>query len=181
MNLSDLASIGSLVSGVAVMISLIYLAVQVRDSLRAQRAAMHQARVDRVTAVSVEFAKPEIAAVLAKAAMPSPDFSATEVMQLFYYVRIQAVAVDDAIWQHDAGFLDKASLQTTVLTMKRILANPALHAVWKLVHVQLDPGVRDRVLALMETTPMTEPTDWAAAWKTQYASLTAAKGGPGRT
>jgi hypothetical protein len=65
--------------------------------------------------------------------------------------------------------------------MKRILANPALHAVWKLVHVQLDPGVRDRVLALMETTPMTEPTDWAAAWKTQYASLTAAKGGPGRT
>lgn len=174
MNLSDLASIGSFVSGVAVLVSLIYLAIQVRDSLKAQRAAMHQARVERVTKVSVEFAKPEIAGVLAKAATPSPDFTATEVVQLFHYVRIQIVAVDDAIWQHDAGFLDNASLHTTLLTMKRILANPALHAVWNLVHVQLDPDVRKRVMELIERTPMpaAPPTDWVTAWKVEYAALT---------
>jgi hypothetical protein len=173
MSLTDLASIGSFVSGIAVLISLVYLAVQVRDSFRAQRAAMHQARVERVTNVSVEFAKPEIAAVLAKAATPSPDFSATEVVQLFQYIRIQIAALDDAIWQHDAGFLDKASLQTTVLTMKRIVANPALRAVWNLVHVQLDPDVRKRVLELLADTPVTKPTDWAAAWKAEYAAIIA--------
>jgi hypothetical protein len=173
MSLTDLASIGSFVSGVAVLISLVYLAMQVRDSLRAQRAAMHQARLERVTTVSVEFAKPEIAGVLAKASTPSPDFSATEVVQLFNYMRIQVAALDDAIWQHDAGFLDKASLQTTILTMKRVMANPALRAVWNLVHVQLEPGLRKRILDLLEETPMTQPTDWAAAWKEEYAKLVA--------
>ncbi len=174
MTLADLASIGNFVSGIAVMISLIYLAVQVRYSIRAQRAAMHQARVERVTAVSVEFAKPEIAGVLAKAATPSPDFSSSEVMQLFYYVRTQVVATDDAIWQHEAGFLDDASLQTTLLTMKRILANPVLRAVWQLVKIQLDPDLRLRFEALEDETPLVAPTDWAAAWRAEYAAVIAA-------
>jgi len=40
--LSDLASIGSFVSGVAVLISLVYLASQVRQGNRATRAEIHQ-------------------------------------------------------------------------------------------------------------------------------------------
>ena len=46
MNLSDLADIGSLINGVAVLASLIYLSVQVRHAQRTQRASMHQARVE---------------------------------------------------------------------------------------------------------------------------------------
>jgi hypothetical protein len=39
---SDLASIGSLVSGVAVLISLVYLASQVRQATKATRSEIHQ-------------------------------------------------------------------------------------------------------------------------------------------
>lgn len=42
MTLSDLASIGSFVSGVAVLISLVYLASQVRQGTKATRAEIHQ-------------------------------------------------------------------------------------------------------------------------------------------
>src|SRR5947209_18988379 len=42
MNLSDLASIGSFVSGVAVLISLVYLATQVRQAAKATRSEIHQ-------------------------------------------------------------------------------------------------------------------------------------------
>src|SRR5215469_17016584 len=44
MTLSDLASIGSFVSGIAVLVSLVYLAIQVRQNtrnLRAQTAVSH--------------------------------------------------------------------------------------------------------------------------------------------
>ena len=44
MSLSDLASIGSLVSGVAVLGSLIYLALQVRQTDRNQQAAIRHSR-----------------------------------------------------------------------------------------------------------------------------------------
>jgi hypothetical protein len=40
MTLSDLASIGSLVSGVAVLVSLVYLSSQVRQTEKNQRALM---------------------------------------------------------------------------------------------------------------------------------------------
>jgi hypothetical protein len=42
MSLSDLASLGSFVSGVAVLISLVYLASQVRQAARATRSSIHQ-------------------------------------------------------------------------------------------------------------------------------------------
>ena len=42
MSLSDLAALGSFVSGIAVLISLIYLASQVRQNMRATRAQIHQ-------------------------------------------------------------------------------------------------------------------------------------------
>ena len=42
MSLSDLASIGNFVSGAAVLISLVYLASQVRQDTKATRAAIHQ-------------------------------------------------------------------------------------------------------------------------------------------
>src|SRR5512135_3499702 len=42
MSLSDLASIGSFVSGIAVLVSLVYLASQVRQAARATRSSIHQ-------------------------------------------------------------------------------------------------------------------------------------------
>src|SRR5450432_1219612 len=42
MSLADLASIGSFISGLAVLISLIYLSLQIRQNTLAQRATAHQ-------------------------------------------------------------------------------------------------------------------------------------------
>ena len=50
MSLSDLASLGSFVSGLAVMISLIYLAVQIRQAERNQKAMIQQGRTARMVA-----------------------------------------------------------------------------------------------------------------------------------
>jgi hypothetical protein len=172
-NLSDIGDIGSLINGVAVLASLVYLSLQVRHAQRTQRASMHQARVERATHVSLSLAQPELAKILAKAARNAPDFSADEVLQLFYVIRTQVLALDDAFWQSDAGFLDAASLETTILTMKRMMSNAALRSVWRLVSVQLAPDISARIEKIVEDTPLAVPTDWAVAWKQTYDKLVA--------
>jgi hypothetical protein len=171
MNFSDLANIGSLINGLAVLASLVYLSAQVRHARRIQQAAMHQARVERVTNVSLRYAEPDCAKVLAKAASGASDFSAAEVLQLFFVVRIQVLALDDAFWQADAGFLDEPSLQTTILTMKRMMSNPVLRAVWHLVRPQVAAAVRERVELLMLETPLTPPADWTTAFQEAYVKI----------
>ena len=58
MSLSDLASIGSLVSGVAVLISLIYLALQVRQAEKNQRAIAAAGRAARSADTLLRMADP---------------------------------------------------------------------------------------------------------------------------
>ena len=173
MNLSDLADIGSFLNGVAVLLSLVYLSVQVRHAQRTQQASMHQARVERVTHVSLSLAQPALAKVLAKAAAGATDFSSDEVLQLFYVVRTQVLALDDAFWQSEAGFLDAPSRDTTVLTMQRMMANPVLRAAWHLVSPQIAPDIRARIGKVVEQTPLAAPVDWAIAWKDAYGSVIA--------
>lgn len=49
MSLSDLASLGSFVSGFAVLVSLVYLALQVRQAEKNQRAVLNHGYITRVT------------------------------------------------------------------------------------------------------------------------------------
>jgi hypothetical protein len=52
MSLSDLASLGSFVSGFAVLISLIYLSLQVRQTKRNQQIAIRHSRASRIVELS---------------------------------------------------------------------------------------------------------------------------------
>src|SRR5215472_12794875 len=50
MSLSDLASLGSFVSGFAVLVSLVYLALQTRQNVRPTRALIRQGWASRISA-----------------------------------------------------------------------------------------------------------------------------------
>ncbi len=62
MTLSDIASIGSLISGVAVLVSLAYLALQVRQTERNQRASIHQGASERSANLVLALSSPDHAA-----------------------------------------------------------------------------------------------------------------------
>ena len=61
MSLSDLASLGSFVSGFAVLISLVYLALQVRQTDRNQRTSIRHSRVSRTVELHLSLADPSLA------------------------------------------------------------------------------------------------------------------------
>ena len=57
MSLEDLANLGEAVGGIAVLVSLIYLALQIRQNTRAIRASAYQQIVDSFSTISLEISK----------------------------------------------------------------------------------------------------------------------------
>jgi hypothetical protein len=172
MSLTDLASIGSFVSGIAVVISLVYLALQVRHAHKAQRALMHQARTERIMNVSIECMRGDVAETLTKIANGEQMSTPLEMMQAYYYVRMQIVNVEDVLWQYQAGFLDKDSADTAILNLQRVMLLPAARAAWLVQRPQLAPAVRDRMDKLLAASLKAEPWDWAGDYRKANAQAT---------
>ena len=168
MSLSDLASIGSFVSGIAVVVSLVYLALQVRHAHKAQRALMHQARTERIVNASLECMQGDIADMVTKM-VHGEELSPREQMQAYYYMRIQTVVVEESLWQYEAGFIDKDSHETAILNFQRVMLNPAARAAWLMQRPQLPPAVRERFDKLVATSLTAETWNWASDYKDAQA------------
>ena len=85
MSLSDLASIGSLVSGMAVLVSLIFLYIQLREihsqvlqAEKNQRAMMNQGVISRGVSIGVFLIQPQINYVGKAVLSGEPVITATE-------------------------------------------------------------------------------------------------------
>ncbi len=172
MTLTDLASIGSFVSGIAVVVSLIYLAIQVRQAQKTQRALMHQARAERIVNASLAAMQPDIADTVTKI-IAGAELSPRERLQSYYYMRVQVAVVEDALWQYDAGFLDKESLDTAVLNLRRVMLFPAVRAAWLMQRPQLPPAVRDRIDKIVADSLTAETWNWESDYKAAEARVTA--------
>jgi len=172
MTLSDLASIGSFVSGVAVVISLVYLALQVRHAEKTQRALMHQARTERIINASLSSMQTEIADTVTKI-VNGQELSPRERLQSYYYMRVQVAVVEDALWQYDAGFLDRESLDTAVLNLQRVMLFPAVRAAWLMQRPQLPPAVCDRIDRIVAGSLTATTWDWESDYRAAEARVTA--------
>src|SRR5215469_7212456 len=107
MSLSDLASLGSFVSGVAVLISLVYLALQVRQAEKNQRAALNQGYVDRTTENLRWLADAPQAALITRVMAGELNFTSEEVFRLSMAFRTSLLSTQDAFLQHRAGLIDE--------------------------------------------------------------------------
>src|SRR5262249_46688971 len=149
------------ISAIAVVVSLIYLALQVRHAEKTQRAQMHQARTERIINAALASMQPDISETVSKMMTPDAELTARESLQAYYYIRIQVAVVEDALWQYQAGFLDKDSCDTAVLNLQRVMLFPACRAAWLMQRSQLSPAVRDRIDKLVAASMTAEPWDWA--------------------
>jgi len=78
MTFSDLASIGSFVSAVAVVISLAYLANQVRQARHHQQAAIRAERATRLATMNTAAEEPSIAEAILKGLRGGADITETQ-------------------------------------------------------------------------------------------------------
>ena len=149
MSLSDLAAIGSFVSGIAVVISFIFLALQVRQANRNQRSIIQQARTGRNVESLHMMADQPISELLAKAETDPESLSRAEIWSLYGFGAAVFWSYEDTYMQFKAGTLHAGSWQSDLATLERVLAFPWLRVIWRMARDGMDRRYRDYVDSLM--------------------------------
>src|SRR5580658_464804 len=100
MVLSDVASIATAVSGLAVMASLIYVGIQTKQNVRHTRALIHQGTAARTTNLLLGFMNAESLAAWIEGNGGTPTPELIRQRQFYYHCGILMIAVEDYFSQH---------------------------------------------------------------------------------
>jgi hypothetical protein len=130
MTLSDFASLSTAVSGIAVTISLIYLAIQTRQASKHTRALIQQGASARTTGImiSTEDTEKSIAWLKGNGAEPTED--AVHKLQFNLQCGLAINAVEDFYFQHKDGLLDEELFARNCETFRGLLSEPGVRAYW---------------------------------------------------
>lgn len=171
MTLSDIANIGTLASAVAVLVSLVYLTIQVRQTERNQRAIINQAIATR-GAENLRWSGGELPADLrTRVTSGDLEFSAREIMQLMFMLRGAVVINQDVRSQLRVGLADELTLATTLGALRAHLARPAFRAVWRMIRGEFIAETVAFVDRIAAETPLITRTDLVAQFQSELAQL----------
>jgi hypothetical protein len=131
MTLSDLASIGSLVSGAAVLGSLIYLALQVRQTDRNQMAAIRHTRVTRIVDIQLAIADPGVAGAWRHGLQSPGEVTQEELTQFVALCRALFYHLEDSFFQHEEGLLNEDAFATVRDGTRNLAGFPGYRTAWK--------------------------------------------------
>lgn len=164
MSLEEISYVSQIAASVAVVGSLIYLALQVRQAERNQRAIIQQGRADRTSQVSLAMAVPGMATVFRKG-MAGAELTREEFDQWMLMWRAGLLSAEDSFLQHKAGLLDEEAYSSFVAGMKSYMASPGLRAVWRLTGGQFGKDYRDFVDSIIEQTSSARGADAFSEWQ----------------
>jgi hypothetical protein len=180
MSLSDLASLGSFVSGIAVLASLIFLYFQVRQvkqqviqTEKNQQATIRQQRASRTVAINLGATEPSLVESAYKAVTGAKDFSPTQLYQFTRYSHALFKSYEDSFYQHRDGLLTDRDFGADINIAGRVLRVPAFRLQWRRMRTGYGPEFVEFIDALLAKTPVEPPsfdTDaWLAEWSMEQA------------
>jgi hypothetical protein len=171
MSLSDLASLGSFVSGFAVLTSLIYLALQVRQTKRNQQISIRHSRVSRTVELHVALADPAVADAWLHGSGNPHEITQTELSQFTNLCRAHFFHFEDSFYQREEGLLNDDAFATVVAGARLLARSPGFRAAWRIARPNFGGrflGFMDKVVAGSAVEP---PVDLSLeAWKAAFAS-----------
>jgi len=166
MALSDLAAVGSFVSGIAVVVSFIFLALQIRQSNLNQRSLMQQGRTARNVDILLKVSDPFLSETVAQAQGNCATLDPSRIWAFYGFAAAVFWSYEDSFIQFRAGTLDARSWDSDVTTIKRLLASPAYRVVWKIARDGMSGGYRDYLDSVMREVAVDTSRSLNDLWKT---------------
>ena len=160
MSLSDLASLGSFVSGIAVLISLIYLSLQIRQNTKHSRASIHQARIMRAWEFNMRLADKSTSLSQTWLAGERADQGMSEKQLLQYLCLCRAVflAHEDSYRQHRVGLYEEPAYEGSTLVMKNRFSSPGMRAAWRVWRETFGSDYQTLMDDLVHSSKVTVPS-----------------------
>ena len=171
MSLSDLASVGSFVSGLAVLISLIYLALQVRQTERNQKISIRHTRVSRIVELQLAQTDPAVADAWLHGTASPGELTQTELVQFTNLCRALFFHFEDSFYQREEGLLNDNAYETVVGGARLLARSPGFRAAWKMARPNFGGRFLDFMNGIVDGSTAEPPVDLSLdAWKIAYAS-----------
>lgn len=149
MSFEQIFYISQSVAAVAVVASIVYLAQQVSQSERIQRAMVQQGRTDRASHRAMLMAAPELASVVQKGMSGHQDLTREEFNQWMMICRSLFLTVEDSFMQRKSGLLDDAAYRSFEAAARAFFTSPGLRASWKLASGQYGDETREFINAIL--------------------------------
>ena len=169
MSLSDLASIGSFVSGLAVLASLIYLSLQIRQNTLTHRATAHMGRYAFAREQTQLLMDPRTAALTLKAFQDIENLSEVEAFQSHNHLQTFILGSEEMFWLHGQGFLDDHAFDAQMSVLLQLLGSPAGRASWKIGKSLMAPAFQKYVEHRLASHPTASPPPFLELWKSAVA------------
>ena len=171
MSLSDLASLGSFVSGFAVLTSLIYLTLQVRQTERNQKSSIRHSRVSRIVELHVALAAPAVADAWLHGSASPHELTQTELSQFTNLCRAHFFHFEDSFYQREEGLLNDDAFETVVAGVRLLARSPGFRCAWKVARPNFGGRFRDFMDGVVAGSAVEPPVDVTLdAWKVAFAS-----------
>src|ERR1700761_9574708 len=134
MTLSDLAPIASAISAAAVLVSVIYLSMQVRQAERNQRAAVNQGILDRHIRITEWLRQPPLDDIHLRAVRGETKFTDIQLSTMPGFVQPLGAQGLDAWVQRRSNLIDEPTFAMAMGAVRLLLSIPAYRAIWPLAN-----------------------------------------------
>ena len=171
MTLADLSSIGSLISGIAVLVSLVYLSLQIRQNTKHSQALIQQGRAARISDTALRIAELRADDGLNGCFDGAPEASAKDVSRFLNVARAVFISSEDSFFQAEQGLLAPTAFESYKASLRAGMGSPGLAAAWILSRDMYEPrycAFMDDILGDLNRTVSSRSAD---AWRTALASL----------
>jgi hypothetical protein len=144
------AAIGQMVGAIAVVASLIFLGIQIRQSVKASKATAFQGLVTSIIDVNMKHIEnPEILGVIDRAG--KGEALSPEDHRLYVTLVLSAARLaQSAHYQSELGLLDESKLESVVYNLVRHLKSDTGQAVWADFANRSDPAFRAYIESLID-------------------------------
>jgi hypothetical protein len=150
MSLSDLASVSEIVGSIAILATLIFLVLQIRQNTRAIEASASQDAAESESNALVQLLNyPELALSLTK-----DTLTEVEVVRTFAFLSLLLRAHEQYWRQYQLGVIDEATLTRYQGSLVAQLSFPSSRNWWNAYQVRFDPSFSARVNGLLRDVPV---------------------------
>jgi hypothetical protein len=138
MNWEEIGAIGQVLGSVAVFITLVYLSVQTRQSIRHTRALIHQGASARTTSITLWHAgSPEAMATWLEGNGEPPTPESNRKARFALMCQTSVTALEDIFSQHNDGLMEEEVFARNCYVHIGLLAEPGYRAYWNAQRVEL--------------------------------------------
>jgi hypothetical protein len=132
MSLSDIAALAGVISSIAVLVSLVYLALQVRHAANSQRSETQGSATARRLEVLIAQSTAEASLAMNMGMSANPDITPAQITQFISLCNLIMASAEDEFFQHRRGLLDEQRYTLQRGILQQTFMAPGFRAVWRM-------------------------------------------------